>query len=234
MIEINNLTKNFGDKKVLDNIALNIKEGEILGLMGKNGAGKTTLINSIVGRLSYSGTIYINKTSHFEYLSVSDGSIYFIPDTPHTYSFLTGIEQIQFSLELKGMQFDEYKTEIYDLLKQFDLYEEKDKILSKYSYGMRRKIALIVAIVIKPKILILDEPVLGLDALSIIVLKKHLREKLAGKCTIIFSSHIPDLINNVCDSVAIIHDQRIAFHSSEVLTANINIEQEYLKILGLT
>lgn len=223
MIKVRGLSKYYGNKLVLDNISLDVPKGSILGLMGKNGAGKTTLINSIVGRIDYTGDILIDSCD----------DIYFISDTPHTYAFLTGEEQIQFALELKGLSFHENRNAVYDLLKKFDLFEEKNKLLAKYSYGMKRKIALIIAIILKPKVLILDEPVLGLDAPSIMYLKKVLREQLAGNCTVIFSSHIPDLINNVCDSIAIIHDKRVAFHSNEIRQKGIDIETEYLKILGL-
>lgn len=234
MIKIRSLSKSYGSKLVLDGIDLDIPQGRIFGLMGKNGAGKTTLINSIAGRIDYCGDIYIDHKSHSDYLTSSQEEIYYLPVTPHTYAFLTGEEQIQFALELKGKMFHDYKDKVYELLKQFDLFDEKNKLLYKYSYGMKRKISLIAAIILKPKILILDEPVIGLDAPSIMFFKKILREQLAGECTVIFSSHIPDLINNICDSIAIIHQHRVAFLSHEIRQKNINVEDEYLRILGLS
>ena len=232
MININNYSKKYGDKTVLKNINFNLQTGSILGLMGKNGAGKTSLIKSIIGEVEYHGNIKIENMEHKKFLDLKSNEIHFVPDSPHTYPYLTALEQIQFAIELRKKPFSHYRDEVYHLLELFDLADNANDLIKSYSFGMRRKVALVTALVLNPSILILDEPVLGLDTISIINFKKILREHYYKKRTVIYSTHVPELIRDMCDSILILHNNEAAYFSSSVLKNNIDIESKYLEIVS--
>ena len=232
MIEFVNLTKNYTSKKVLDNLNFKISEGSLFGLIGENGAGKTTLINSILGKLEFEGEILIQEISNFEFLKKSRNEILFVPDTPFAYEFLTGFEFVRFVLEMQKIPLESVLEKLELLFELFELTDYQNKLIQTYSLGMKRKITLISALLQNPKILILDEPVSGLDAKSIIIFKKLLKSLSQNGSTIIFTTHILDLIENLCDSVAILHNQKIAYSNESFALEKSELEKIYLDLIG--
>lgn len=232
MIEFVNLTKNYTSKNVLDNLNFKISEGSLFGLIGENGAGKTTLINSVLGKLDFEGKILIQGVSNFDFLKKNRNEILFVPDTPFTYEFLTGFEFVRFVLEMQKIPLESVAEKLELLFELFELTDYQNKLIQTYSLGMKRKITLISALLQNPKILILDEPVSGLDAKSIIIFKKLLKSLSQNGSTIIFTTHILDLIENLCDSVAILHNQKIAYSNQNFSLEKSELEKIYLDLIG--
>ncbi len=232
MIEFVNLTKSYTSKKVLENLNFKISEGSLFGLIGENGAGKTTLINSILGKLDFEGEILIQGISNFEFLEKNRNEILFVPDTPFAYEFLTGFEFVRFVLEMQKVSLESVSKKLELLFELFELADYQNKLIQTYSLGMKRKITLISALLQNPKILILDEPVSGLDAKSIIIFKKLLKSLSQNGSTIIFTTHILDLIENLCDSVAILHNQQIAYSNQNFSLEKSELEIIYLDLIG--
>jgi ABC-2 type transport system ATP-binding protein len=209
MLKIKNLNKSYDKLDVLENVNFEISKGELLGIIGSNGAGKTTLLNSIMSNLDFDGEIFIDGISNYEFIDKHREDILFLPDQVFTYSFLTGIEFIKFILDMKKIHFSEVSKNVQLLFQLFNLDDRLDSLIKEYSYGMKRKIALISVLVQAPKILLLDEPVSGLDTMSLIALKKILISMSKSGATIIFSTHILDFVENLCDSIIVINDKKV-------------------------
>lgn len=232
MLEIINLSKSYNKRNVLDNINFKLESGSILGIIGTNGAGKTTLLNSIMNNFEYDGEILIDGIENQMFLKTNRKKILFLPDSPFTYDFLTGLEFIKFIMDIQQIPFVKVEERINILLNLFSLEKEKDYLIKEYSHGMKRKIALISLLIQSPKIFLLDEPATGLDTTSIIALKKLLRSLAESGTTIILTTHILDLVEDLCDSIVIINNKQI------VREKNINgmnksaIEKIYLESIG--
>ena len=212
MLKIVNLNKSYNNLKVLENINFEITKGEILGVIGANGAGKTTLLNCIVANLNYEGKIFIDGIISNEFIKEHRDKILFLPEQIFTYSFLTGIEFIKFILDIKEIPFENVSQNVELLLQLFNLDDYSNLLIKDYSHGMKRKISLISVLVQSPKILLLDEPVSGLDTMSLIALKRVLTSLSERGSTIIFSTHILDFTEDLCDSILIINDK----HSTKI------------------
>ncbi|MCF6269501.1 MAG: ABC transporter ATP-binding protein [Melioribacteraceae bacterium] len=232
MLKIRNLKKSYEELEVLENINFEISKGELLGIIGSNGAGKTTLLNSIMSNLDFEGEILIDEISNNEYIAKYRDDILFLPDQVFTYSFLTGIEFIKFILDMKKIPFTEVSKNVNLLFQLFNLDDRLDSLIRDYSNGMKRKIALISVLVQSPKILLLDEPVSGLDTMSLIALKKVLISMAKNGTTIIFSTHILDFVENLCNSILVINNK----HATKIDGINTmdkkEIEKRFLKIVG--
>jgi len=232
MLKIRNLNKSYEELDVLENINFEIPKGELLGIIGSNGAGKTTLLNSIMSNLDFEGEIFIDEISNNEFISKYRDDILFLPDQVFTYSFLTGIEFIKFILDIKKIPFAEVSKNIDLLFQLFNLDDRLDSLIRDYSHGMKRKIALISVLVQSPKILLLDEPVSGLDTMSLIALKKVLISMSKSGTTVIFSTHILDFVENMCNSILVINDKHATKIDGIKTMDKMDIEKKFLQIVG--
>lgn len=205
MLQIKNLTKKYAkDFKAVDDLSLTVSAGEIYGFIGHNGAGKSTTIKSVVGALDFDeGDILINgksvKTEPIECKSVTA----FVPDNPDIYDHLTGIQYINFICDLFGVgkERDELVKKYAD---EFELTKNLGDVISSYSHGMKQKLVLISALIHSPKLLVLDEPFVGLDPLASHKLKEIMKEFCATGGAIFFSSHVLEVVEKLCDRVGII------------------------------
>lgn len=229
ILEVENLNKNFGKNKILNDINLTIYEGDIVGLIGPNGAGKTTLIKTILN-LYYpsSGEIKIcgfNLKNDFELIMAKIGSLV---ETPDFYQHLSGLQNLKMTMMMNNIKDYEYMEKIIKLLKLNTRINDKVK---KYSLGMKQRLALANALIKKPQFLILDEPTNGLDPLGIKELRdiiKFVNEKF--NTTILISSHILSEIENICDEIIIIDNGYIIeqLDISDIKYQNISLEKEFL------
>lgn len=212
MIEIRNLTKTYnGNQKAVDNLSLSIKDGEIFGFIGHNGAGKTTTIKSIVGILDFEqGEILINSKSIKNNPIECKKEMAYIQDNPDLYDNLTGIEFINFIADIYEIEKEIRNEKINRFSKIFSMEKNLGNQISSYSHGMKQKIAIIAALVHSPKILIMDEPFVGLDPKAVFDLKEIMKEMcVENNTTIFFSTHILDVAEKLCDRVAIIKQGKI-------------------------
>lgn len=232
MLNIKNLTKYFGQIKVLENINIKIEKGSVAGLLGPNGAGKTTLENIIMNTLKFNGEILIDGIPNDEFLKKRRNNILYLPDNPFLYEFLTGKEFIRFVMDMQKIQFNDVEEKVNILIELFNLNDYKNHLIKKYSHGMKRKIALISILVQSPQILLLDEPVSGLDTMSILALKKLLKRMAGEGSTIFFSTHILDLVENLCDTIVILHNKRVTINDKVNKMNKNEIEKLYLDIVG--
>ena len=210
MLEIKNVSKSYGSKKVLDNINLKIKEGQIFGFIGENGAGKTTLIKSIVGIHDFdSGDILINNISIKKDPVSCKKSIAYVPDNPDIYPNLRGIDYLNFICDMYEVPLSERTSSIGKYANIFSLTSSLGDVISSYSHGMKQKLVIISALVHNPSLIILDEPFVGLDPKSTKEVKDIMKELCKEGKTFFFSSHVLEVVEKLCDEVAIIKNGKI-------------------------
>ena len=205
MLIINNLTKTYGNTKAVDNLSLHILPGEIYGFIGHNGAGKTTTIKSVVGILDYdNGEILIDNTSIKDNPLEAKKKFAYIPDNPDLYEYMTGIQYLNFIADIYGVDVNKRK----ELIEKYsDIFEMKDHLsepMTTYSHGMKQKLAIISAWIHSPKLIIMDEPFVGLDPKAAFSLKEMMREVCDNGGAIFFSTHVLEVAEKLCDKVAII------------------------------
>lgn len=210
MIEIKNLTKSYNGVKVVDNISLKVNDGEIFAFIGHNGAGKTTTIKSIVGINNFdSGEIFINGKSIVNDAVNAKKEIAYVPDNPDLYENMKAIDFINFICDMYETPSDVRMNDIIKYAKMFEIEDKLNNEISTYSHGMKQKIALIAALSHDPKVLIMDEPFVGLDPKAVFDMKNIMKGMCKeGKC-IFFSTHILDVAEKLCDCVAIIKKGKI-------------------------
>lgn len=210
MIEIKNLTKSYNGVKVVDNISLKVNDGEIFAFIGHNGAGKTTTIKSIVGINNFdSGEIFINGKSIVKDSVNAKKEIAYVPDNPDLYENMKAIDFINFICDMYETPSDVRMNNIIKYAKMFEIEDKLNNEISTYSHGMKQKIALIAALSHDPKVLIMDEPFVGLDPKAVFDMKNIMKGMCKeGKC-IFFSTHILDVAEKLCDRVAIIKKGKI-------------------------
>lgn len=216
MITINNVTKSYnGTYKAVDNLNLEIENGEIFGLLGPNGAGKTTTIKMITGIISSTnGEIKINGIDINKDPIKAKKQFGYVPDSPDMFLRLTGIEYLNFMADIYDVSKDDRMERIEEMAQRFEMESAiGDKILS-YSHGMRQKIVLIGVMIHKPKVWILDEPMTGLDPKSAFTLKEMMREHADAGNTVVFSTHVLEVAEKVCDKVAIITKGQLIFNGT--------------------
>lgn len=205
MLEIKNLTKNYGDKKAVDNLSLEINGGEIYGFIGPNGAGKTTTIKSLVGILKFDeGEITLDGTDIKKDPMAFKRKIAYIPDNPDLYDYMTGNQYLNFIADIFKVPSDERKRKIEYYANKFAIYGDLNAALSSYSHGMKQKIAIISAWIHNPELIVMDEPFVGLDPESSHKLKEMMREHCDNGGMIFFSTHVLEVAERLCDKVAII------------------------------
>lgn len=213
MIEIKNVSKTFnGDIKAIQDLSLTISPGEIVGFIGLNGAGKTTLIKMMTGILRPdSGTITINGFDIVKEGLKAKQIIGYISDSPDMFLRLTGMEFIHFIADMYHVPDDVRKERIKYFAEQFNLIDALDKPMQSYSHGTRQKMMVIAALVHNPEVWILDEPLIGLDPKSALILKNMMKEHAKEGNTVFFSTHVLEIAEKLCDKVAIIDHGKIVF-----------------------
>ncbi len=205
MLKIDNLCKSYGAKKAVDNLSLHINPGEIYGFIGHNGAGKTTTIKAACGILQFdSGDIYIDGTSIKQDPVLCKSKLAYIPDNPDLYGFMTGLQFLNFVGDIFKIPAEERKTSIKKYADVFGLYDNLSQLISSYSHGMKQKLAIISALIHKPKLIIMDEPFVGLDPKASHALKQIMAQICAEGGAIFFSTHVLEVAGKLCHKVAII------------------------------
>lgn len=235
MIKFENLTKKFGNKIAVDNVSFNVNDGEIFGFLGPNGAGKTTTIKMLVGMLKIdSGNIYLNNIHINEDSYEAKQNLCYVPDNPDIYKNITGRQYINFIADVYGMSKKDREEEFDKLVKIFEMENDIDDIISNYSHGMQQKVCLISAFIHKPKLIVLDEPMVGLDAKSAFNLKELMRERCNQGATIFFSTHVMEVAEKLCDRLAIINRGKlIAFGTIDEIRSNVggnDLEEVFLEL----
>ena len=234
MLQIKNLTKRYGDKLAVDNLSLHIMPGEIYGFIGHNGAGKTTTIKACTGILNFEeGDILIDGLSIKEKPLECKKQMAYIPDNPDMYDFMTGIGYLNFIADIFGVP-EEVRDELID--KYADEFEIKDnlgQLVSEYSHGMKQKLAIISAWIHEPKLVIMDEPFVGLDPKASHILKQMMRKMCDDGGAIFFSTHVLEVAEKLCDKVAIIKGGRlIKAGIMEQVKGDESLESVFLELEG--
>jgi ABC-2 type transport system ATP-binding protein len=235
MIEIKNLTKSYnGKKKAVDNASFTVGDGEIFAFIGHNGAGKTTTIKSIVGILDFdSGDILINGKSIKEDPIGCKMDMAYVPDNPDLYENMKAIDFINFICDMYEVPSDERTKNIEKYSKMFEMDDYLNDDISSFSHGMKQKIALIAAISHNPKILIMDEPFVGLDPKAVFDMKEVMKKMVKEGKTIFFSTHILDVAEKLCDKVAIIKNGKIVKTGTmKDIKGDESLEQVFLELEG--
>ena len=205
MLRIEHLTKIYSGKKAVDDLSLHIQPGEIYGFIGHNGAGKTTTLKSCCGILQYdSGEILVDGVSMKEHPLECKKKIAYIPDNPDLYEFMTGIQYLNFVADIFGISASERESRIRGYGDAFELTGDLAQPISAYSHGMKQKLAIIAALVHQPKLIIMDEPFVGLDPKASHILKQMMRKMCDEGGAIFFSTHVLEVAEKLCDKVAII------------------------------
>jgi ABC-2 type transport system ATP-binding protein len=210
LIELRQLVKKYGDKAAVDDVSLDVYSGEIFGFLGPNGAGKTTTIKAIVGLLRpTSGTIRVAGYDVQKQPLEAKAASGYVPDQPNLYPKLTARELLRFVADLYGVAGVQIERRIEELLRLFDLTAAADDTIDSYSHGMRQKASLASALIHDPKVLVLDEPTVGLDPKSARLIKDILRQLADRGATVFLSTHILEIAENMCDRIGIIHQGRL-------------------------
>ncbi len=205
MLRIEHLTKTFGEKKAVDDLSLHIAPGEIYGFIGHNGAGKTTTLKAVAGILRFdSGEIRIDGCSVAEQPLECKRRLAYIPDNPDLYDYMTGIQYLNFIADIFGVSAADRQARIRDLAQRFELTADLTQPIAAYSHGMKQKLAIISAWLHQPKLIIMDEPFVGLDPKAAHLLKGMMREHCDAGGAIFFSTHVLEVAEKLCDKVAII------------------------------
>lgn len=234
MLKIENLTKTYGEKKAVDHLSLHIQPGEIYGFIGHNGAGKTTTIKSVCGILQFdSGEIRIDGISIKEKPIECKRRIAYIPDNPDLYEFMSGIKYLNFVADVFGVTASKRQTQIRKYGDLFELTDDLAQPISAYSHGMKQKLAIISALLHEPKLMIMDEPFVGLDPKASHLLKGIMREICDGGGAIFFSTHVLEVAEKLCDKVAIIKDGKLVKSGTmEEVKGDDSLEEVFLELEG--
>jgi ABC-2 type transport system ATP-binding protein len=211
VIDIRNLTKKYGEFTAVDTLSLTVVPGEIFGFLGPNGAGKTTTIRIIAGlSLPTSGSVLVNGIDVIANGVAAKAIMGYVPERPYLYEKLTGRELLQFVVNLYGREWPDCEERAMELLRYFDLYDWVDARIESLSHGMKQKLVIISALVHDPAVLIIDEPMVGLDALAQRQVKVLFRRLAGRRKTVFLTTHTLSIAEAVCDRIAIIHRGRIA------------------------
>ena len=210
MIELTGLTKRYGSIRAVDQLNLTVGKGEIFGFIGPNGAGKTTTIRMMAGVLAPTeGNVTIGGMDMARDPVAAKGTIGFIPDRPFLYEKLTGMELMRFYADLYGVGNGIFREKADGLLRQFALYDWADELIEAYSHGMKQRLVIASALLHDPALIIVDEPMVGLDPAGIRLVKDLLRDLAAMGTTVFMSTHTLEIAEDLCDRIGIIHQGRL-------------------------
>lgn len=232
MLRIDNLTKKYSQKTAVNDLSLHIQSGEIYGFIGHNGAGKTTTLKSIAGIISFDeGNIYIDGASIKDKPIECKSKIAYIPDNPDIYEFMTGIEYLNFIADIFQVAVDKRNLLINKYANEFEIIDSLGNSIASYSHGMKQKLVIISALIHSPKLIIMDEPFVGLDPKSSHLLKQIMRDICNGGGAIFFSTHVLDVAEKLCDKIAIIKDGKlIASGTVEEVKGESSLEDAFLEL----
>lgn len=234
MLEIYHLTKRYGEKTAVCDLSLKIDGGEIYGFIGHNGAGKTTTLKSVVGILDFD-----EGSVTFDGVSLKDDPIEFkkklayIPDNPDLYDYMTGIKYLQFIADVFGISVKTRTERINRYAKLFELSSALGQPIASYSHGMKQKLAIIAALIHEPKLIVMDEPFVGLDPKAAHILKGLMRDACDKGASIFFSTHVLEVAEKLCDKVAIIKDGKLIRNGTmEDVKGDASLENVFLELEG--
>lgn len=232
MLLIDRYTKLYGKKVAVDNLSLHIKPGEIYGFIGHNGAGKTTTLKACAGILNFEyGNILIDGISIKEKPMECKKKIAYIPDNPDLYGFLTGATYLNFIADIYKVPLEIRNKRIEDFADKYGIIDDLGMPINSYSHGMRQKIAIISALIHEPKLILMDEPFVGLDPKASHTLKNQMREICDNGGAIFFSTHVLEVAEKLCDKVAVIKDGRlIASGTMAEVKGNLSLEDAFLEL----
>ncbi|SEM36309.1 ABC-2 type transport system ATP-binding protein [Butyrivibrio sp. ob235] len=232
MLKIEHLTKTYGDKKAVDDVTLHIKAGEIFGFIGHNGAGKSTTLKSAVGILRFDeGKIFIDGKSIMDDPIGCKKEMAYIPDNPDMYEFMSGIKYLNFIADVYGISSSERNEKIHKYADIFEITQDLGMPISSYSHGMKQKLALISAWMHEPKLIIMDEPFVGLDPKASHLLKEMMREHCDNGGAIFFSTHVLEVAEKLCDKVAIInHGKLVKVGTMDDVKGDDSLEEVFLEL----
>lgn len=234
MLKIEKLTKIYkNQKKAVDNVNLEIEAGDIYGFIGHNGAGKTTTIKCVVGILDFEqGEILIDGTSIKQNPIECKRKMAYIPDEAEVYNNLTGIQYLEFVADIYNMTGEKKKENIEKYSNLFEMKDNLSSVISSYSHGMKQKLVLISALIHEPKLLILDEPFVGLDPKASHILKQIMKEMCENGCAIFFSTHILEVAQKICNKISIIKEGKIVVQGkTEDIIQNKSLEDVFLELV---
>ena len=234
MLKIEHLTKTYGEKKAVDDLTLHIAPGEIYGFIGHNGAGKTTTLKSVVGILQFDeGEILINGKSIRTAPLDCKRDIAYIPDNPDLYDYMSGIKYLNFIADIFGVSAVDRKERIRKYSELFELTADLAQPIAAYSHGMKQKLAIIAAWLHSPKLIIMDEPFVGLDPKASHLLKDMMREVCDEGGAIFFSTHVLEVAEKLCDKVAIIKGGKLVRSGTmEEVKGDDSLEEVFLELEG--
>ena len=232
MLKIEHLTKEYGEKKAVDDLSLEIESGEIYGFIGHNGAGKTTTLKSVVGILKFdAGEIYIDGESVQAAPLACKKKIAYIPDNPDLYEFMSGIKYLNFIADVYGVGANQRQENIRKYADLFEITADLAQPIAAYSHGMKQKLAIISAWLHDPKLIIMDEPFVGLDPKAAHILKGMMRELCDEGGAIFFSTHVLEVAEKSCDKVAIIKGGKlIRCGTMEEVKGDDSLEDVFLEL----
>ena len=232
MLIINHLTKKYNDFKAVDDLSLHIQKGEIYGFIGHNGAGKTTTLKNVVGILNFDeGEILVDGISVSENPIECKKRIAYIPDNPDLYEFMTGIQYLNFVADIFGVDSTKREGIITKIADAFELTGNLSSPITSYSHGMKQKLAIISAFVHEPKLIIMDEPFVGLDPKASHILKGMMREHCDNGGAIFFSTHVLEVAEKLCDKIAIIKNGvLIKSGTMEEVKGDESLEEVFLEL----
>lgn len=232
MLRIEHLTKTYGDKVAVEDLSLHIAPGEIYGFIGHNGAGKTTTLRSAVGIQQFDkGEIYICGTSIRTDPLACKRNLAYIPDNPDLYEFMSGIKYLNFIADVYGVSAGDRAARIRDYAARFELTEDLGQPIAAYSHGMKQKLAIIAAWIHQPKLILMDEPFVGLDPMAAHLLKEMMRELCDRGGAIFFSTHVLEVAEKLCDKVAVIRRGRlIRSGTMEEVKGDDSLEEAFLEL----
>ncbi len=235
MLEIKNLTKTYkGGKRAVDNLSIVVHPGDIYGFIGHNGAGKTTTIKSIVGIHDFDqGQILVNgmdvRTQALECKKI----MAFIPDNPDIYEYLTGIQYLNFMADIYQVSRKAREERIRSEAESFGIFPVLGDLVSTYSHGMRQKLAIIGALIHDPKLLVLDEPFVGLDPEASLILKGKMHELCGKGSAIFFSTHVLEVAEKLCNRIAVISQGKLMVEGdTKELTRDKSLEDVFMEVIG--
>ena len=232
MLKLEHLTKLYGEKKAVDDLSLHIEKGEIYGFIGHNGAGKTTTIKACCGILQFdSGEIWVDGVSVRDDPLSCKRKIAYIPDNPDLYDFMSGIKYLNFVADIFGVSQSDRQERIRRYADTFELTDDLAQPIGSYSHGMKQKLAIISALIHEPKLIIMDEPFVGLDPKASHTLKLLMRDICDRGGAIFFSTHVLEVAEKLCDKVAIIKGGRlIKSGSMEDVKGDESLESVFLEL----
>ena len=232
MLKIVNFTKKYGDKCAVDNLSLELNAGEICAFIGHNGAGKTTTLKACIGVLGFDeGDIFIGGVSVKRDPMYTKSITAYIPDNPEMYAYLSGISYLNFVADVYGISAEERNAKINHYAQRLGLTSALGEKIGSYSHGMKQKLALIGAWIHSPKLIIMDEPFVGLDPKAAYILKEMMREHCDAGGSILYSTHVLDVAEKICDRVAIIKAGRLVVTGSmDEVKGDASLEDIFLEL----